>query len=193
MYENLKIKFVQDMVNNGIIEKEDTELYCFGIDALKTYIGAVIMTLGIGILFGSFWESLIFFISFKLLRAEAGGYHADSRKRCNLISITMLICTLAIISVYATKISFAVLLICLICSVIVVFIFAPLPHNNKPITDTERVYHKRRARLFVLVESLVAMLLYSKFRDFSITVMMAEIDISLSLIAWLLFRKIRND
>lgn len=193
MYENLKIKFVQDMVNNGIIEKEDTELYCFGIDALKTYVGAVIMTLGIGILFGFFWESLIFFISFKLLRAEAGGFHASNSKKCTLISIIMLICSFTVIKFFLSDISIRCLIIILLVSVLIISLFSPLPDDNKPITEVERKYHQKRARLLALVEAVVAVILYKDFIKVAITIMMVEVVVAISLMAWFLFRRLRKN
>ncbi|MGN0437078.1 MAG: accessory gene regulator ArgB-like protein [Lachnospiraceae bacterium] len=189
MYEKLKLKFVEDMVSNGIIEKEDTELYCFGIDALKTYVGAVIMTLGIGLLLGSFWESLVFLICFKLLRGETGGYHASSSKKCFFLSIIMLIGSLVTIKLFSNLVPFWLFVVCLLLVTFVVFQYAPLPDENKPINEKERIYHRKRARLFVILESVLALVLFDKLRNYAVTIMMVELAVGLSLVLWKLIRK----
>ena len=189
MYENLKSKLVQDMVKNGMIDKEDTELYCFGIDALKTYVGAIIMTLGIGVLLHSFWESLVFLIFFKLLRGEAGGYHASSKWMCNLVSVLSITGTLLIVRFYGTVFPIWLVGISLFLSVVVIFIWAPLPDSHKPITEKERIYHKKHARAIVIMESVVAVLLYNPMRKLSVVICLAEVILTISLMIWLVVRR----
>lgn len=192
MYENLKRKIVQDMVKNGMIEKEDTELYCFGIDALKTYVGAIVMTLGIGLLMDSFWESLIFFISFKLLRVEAGGFHASSNVKCIIISIGMLVTSFYMIKNVLILFPLIAVVMCFILSVVVVWLYAPLPDENKPINEKETVYHRRKSRCIVMMETVIAMMLYGRFKYVSITIMMAVFVVTLSLVAWKIMRKLKK-
>ena len=48
----------------------------------------------IGLLFNMICESIIFMVSYSILRIYAGGYHASTPIRCYLFSIVMIVAVL---------------------------------------------------------------------------------------------------
>lgn len=192
MFEKFKIRIVQNMINNGIIEKEDAEVYQFAIDALKTYLGILVMTLSIGFLMHTFVESFVFLISFKLLRAEAGGYHASSEIKCFFVSVIMLIFSFALIRETAEVVPFWLFMAFLVTSVFIVCCNAPLPDKNNPMNEKERLYHRRRARFIVITESVISLFLYRCSRKIAFTILMAMVVVSTSLVVWLIIHRVDN-
>lgn len=178
------------MVKNGIIEKEDAELYCFGLDTLKTYLYAIVITLGIGLLMHSFMESIVFLISFKLLRTTAGGYHASSYLRCFWASSIVLVAALEIIKCNQ-QIPVWIWIVMLLASILTVFLLAPLPDDNKPINEKEHLYHRRKSRIVVILESIFVLLAGYHNRTLGATVLMAEVTVMALLIVWVILRKLQ--
>ena len=80
------MKLTENFIREGIINADDKEIIEFGLTRIKDLIIGLCITFIIGICFGIPGESLIFWIFSMPLRINAGGYHADSRTGCNLIS-----------------------------------------------------------------------------------------------------------
>lgn len=190
MFNKLKTSLVQDMVKNGVIQEEDVELYCFGFDTLKTYLCAIVITLGIGLIMNSFWESIIYLISFKLLRTTAGGYHASTYSRCFVASSIVLVVSLGIVQ-YNNYFDLWFVAFLIIANICIVFLLAPLPDDNKPINEKERVYHRKKSRIVVLMESVVVIGMWFLDKGYSITILMADVTVTFLLLAWVIVRKLQ--
>lgn len=190
MFQNLKMSLVQNMVNNGMIDKEDAELYCFGFDTLKTYLYAIVITLGIGFVMHSVVESIVFLIAFKLLRTTAGGYHTSNYFRCFCASSVLLTVALEIIK-YNKYFSLWVILLIVFINILMVFLLAPLPDDNKPLSPKERVYHKKKSRIVVILESVFILVTVFCNKTMAVTVLMAQVSVTLLLLSWVIIRKLQ--
>lgn len=190
MFDRLKSGLVDNMVKSGVIQEEDAELYCYGFDTLKAYLCATAVTLGIGGIMHSFWESIIFLIAFKTLRTTAGGYHASSYLRCFFSSGIVLILALGVIK-YAKYIPVWLIISLIVLNILTVFLFAPLPDDNKPINEKEQKYHKKKSRILNIVESVISLVLLPFQKTFSVTILMACVTVTFLLVAWVVLRKLK--
>lgn len=91
------IKIVDKMIDSQIIGVADRELYEFGIQQGTTLLLNVLTTIGIGLLMGMFWESLIFLILYTPIRVYAGGFHAQTQIRCYFLSVFIVLASLTLI------------------------------------------------------------------------------------------------
>lgn len=131
-------KTLCDAVNDN--EKYDLYEYAFFIilSSILHFITVIIL----GICFNLLAESLIFYISFIVIRKFAGGYHADTPTKCFwfsfvinsviLLTIRLLSCiNIPMISTILTATSF-----------IIIIIFSPVENDNKPLSSKEKKIYR---------------------------------------------------
>lgn len=87
------------------------------------------------------------------LRINAGGYHADSRTGCNLISsVSIIVCFYFISNVFWKEVPsfFACLLFWSI-----IYKMSPVQNKRKELDAKEKRVYKRRSRIIVSIEGLI--------------------------------------
>lgn len=73
----------------GIIQEEDIDKCQYGLDIFISSVLEVASILIIAAVVGNFFDTLIFFAAFIPLRVYAGGYHANTKLRCYLVSLSV--------------------------------------------------------------------------------------------------------
>ena len=79
-------------------EEEKEEIIRYGLDKIKNSCMMSAVTLLMGYAFHVFLQSIVFLICFIALRKYAGGYHADTQKRCYVISVLIICFCVTILS-----------------------------------------------------------------------------------------------
>ena len=81
---------VADMLwTQGIIQEDDIDKCKYGINIFFSSFFEIFSILLIAAFIGNFIETLLLFGAFIPLRIYAGGYHADTKMKCYLISLGM--------------------------------------------------------------------------------------------------------
>lgn len=140
---------------NGIIKKEDRELYIYGLHQGLIIILNVLTTITIGVILGRVWASILFMFAYFPLRSCAGGYHAKTPLRCYLISIIMIISVLSSMTLPIwNNVNSSIFVL---VSSIVIILYAPVEDGNKPLDAKETIIFKKRTRVILCI--LVSMVL----------------------------------
>ncbi|MGL5257136.1 MAG: accessory gene regulator ArgB-like protein [Proteocatella sp.] len=135
---------VQFMLKHGVIEAEDAEVYQFGLNQLIFIAINLTTTVIIGIVFSMLFESIIFLVSYMVVRVYAGGYHAKTQFRCYIISSLFIV--LALMGVkYIIWEGFASVIAITIASM-VIFKLSPVETKNKPLDEIETKIYKTKSR-----------------------------------------------
>lgn len=79
------------LIDNGVIDKKDYDLYFYGSYTLLISVSPLFLTLIIGVFMGLAINGLLVIIPFILVRKYSGGYHASSPKICLFSSILLLV------------------------------------------------------------------------------------------------------
>ena len=79
-------RWLDQMLKWQIINKDEEDIYRFGLEGMKMKAFHYTTYLIIAVLAGELWNFLMFFAAFSALRKNAGGYHAETSKRCYLFS-----------------------------------------------------------------------------------------------------------
>ena len=87
MISRLSNRIVQSLYKSGAIPAEEKELYNYGFFLLLSKMFFLGIAMAFGAIWNVFWESLLFYIMFSILREYAGGVHASKEAIC-LISTT---------------------------------------------------------------------------------------------------------
>lgn len=158
MLKKLTTKTADLLCRNGLIEQEEKEIYLFGIEtALLKVIHYATMLL-IGLCFGMVWQTAVFLLAYTVLRDYAGGYHADSRMRCYLISWLMMLSVLLIVQYCPAEVMFWTSAILLIPLYLLIFSLAPVGNINKPLDEIEQKRYGKTARIILSIEEVLSAL-----------------------------------
>ena len=62
-----------------MIEKDEADIYQYGLEIFMDGVLETLLLVVLGILWGRFWQSICFIVSFTVLRSFTGGYHAATK------------------------------------------------------------------------------------------------------------------
>ena len=164
MINKISSKIVEILVKHSLVENEDKELYLYGFFILLSQILYFIIVITIGILFNVIFESIIFYITFQFIRRYAGGYHAKTETRCEILSTLSILCCIVLIKLSKMyDIRIALLSVSLVFAVLI-FILCPLDTPEKPLNDKEYKYFRKISWIILsLIIIAIIVSLYFKF------------------------------
>lgn len=151
--------------NQGIIQKDDIEACQYGLAIFLSSVIEIASILIISVFVGNFSETVLFFTAFIPLRIYAGGYHADTRIRCYLISLAVYGIFTLVMNVFPKNIYAILIVLCTICSLIVVLVKAPVIHKNKSVSEFEVKHYRKFSIMVCSIETAVILLLTAVFPD----------------------------
>ena len=136
MYKHLAEGLATLLAANRIIDIDQQENYSYGLELFLFKFTLYIIILIISLLTNTFLISLIFTVSYLLLRQYTGGYHCKTAEACMITSIFIYALMLLLYNVGICNYS-VYLLICNLLSYLVIFIRAPIENDNNPLEISE--------------------------------------------------------
>lgn len=149
---NLTDRFLED----GVISSEDVEIVRYGLENIAGSLSGIIVTLIVSACFGRIFNGLILWGLILPLRRNAGGYHADTRNKCLLISSGMIL--LAFICMILPGWSVLVYMTIAIFFWGLIFLMAPVGNPNKLLDEIEYRVYRKRTRIVLLMEGVLSVL-----------------------------------
>lgn len=140
---------INKLVNKGIINEEDKDLYKYSFNILKGYIFfAIIVILG-NLFTKNFKETSLFLLVFFSLRRHCGGFHFDNKITCMIFSIILtLLIPIIINHIFLTHLQI-ILLQLLISMILMIFPIIEIP--QKSLTTIEKIQYKITSIKFLLL------------------------------------------
>ncbi|MBQ4530920.1 MAG: accessory gene regulator B family protein [Lachnospiraceae bacterium] len=140
------------LVQQGVIESEQREIYFYGfhrgfVDGIN-----IISLILISLFFGQLLEAVVFIIAFRLLRSYAGGYHAKTQWHCYFLTMFTIVTALSIIKYINVSMIVSVALWML--SGVIIFLWSPVEAENKPLDEIEIRIYGKKAKLIFLMETI---------------------------------------
>lgn len=152
-------KIAAKLVENGIITAEDKEIYEYGLRSAATTVLNIATTILIGFIFNMIWQSILFMALYIPLRSYAGGAHARTPLKCYIFSVILTVCVLLSVRYIPYNNDSLLLLTATFISGTIIFIFAPIGDENKPLDETEIKVFKKRTRIILFAEIGLTVLL----------------------------------
>lgn len=145
-------KYISRLIQYQIIEEDNKEIYMYGLECYILKIIHIGIFLSIGLLTDTFLNTIIFLIAYSLLRTYAGGYHANSLRKCFLFSIIISI-TVVLTSYFLARIEVPNIynISLLIISLFVVGKFAPADTEKKRHDLLEKKVYKRKVNVILII------------------------------------------
>ena len=160
MISLLSNKIVYRFFKRTDILADEQELYRYGFFILFSQILYFIIIITIGILCKAILESIIFYIAFQFIRRYAGGYHAATETRCEILSTLSIIASIGIIKLSKIYDFKTILLFITLMSVVLIFFLCPLDTPEKPLSEKEFKYFRKISWIILLVISSIIIVSY---------------------------------
>jgi accessory gene regulator B len=195
MLNRIVKNIVQFFYENKIIEKDDIEIYEYGLQLLLSSLFEILAVIVVSIFIGKLFLTILFLIPFCVLRTYAGGYHANSHFKCFLTLIFVYIAFLLMIYLVNENIINYIALIFSVISELLVLRLAPVESENKPLSMEEKHKYRKISIFVISVETLVVLLLFwiEPFKYYVFAISFAQIAAALSLVVVRIINFIRRN
>lgn len=167
-YEKVAKKYAATLVNRKIISPQEKNIHIYGMILLLNNSVIYILSLTIGLLIHQFLTTLLFLISFSLLRIHIGGLHAKTPLRCTIISVGICFAS-QIITIYSKTNSIYILHALAICFSIHLFV----------VTFIENKKDKIIGMVYIVVTMTSAIFLESNHKPESTTLLFAIFSVGM--------------
>lgn len=151
MYKKLAVVLTDKFIKSGIVEGTQREVYQYGFEILLSYISYILIFLVVAVLTGTFICSLLFGIAFFITRSIAGGYHAATYSACHFLSLVNQVMFILLIILLPNENHPLASVGATLMSSVLLLIFAPIDHPNKPFIKTERKRFRRMCCVYAYV------------------------------------------
>lgn len=140
--------------NQGIITETQVEVCSYGLELFVSGVLNIGIVLCISLILGHDTEAVLFLIGFIPMRLFAGGYHADTHFHCCIIfsGLYLLSTLLNLIRNTVTLGMFVVV------EMIIIYLLAPVPSPNKPISERKRRKNRKISICIVLFNICIYMM-----------------------------------
>lgn len=160
MISSLSERIANGLLKQSNIKYDEQDLYQYGFFILLSQILYLIIACIIGVLLGTFFESIIFYIAFQFIRRYAGGYHASTEMRCEILSSLSILACVVVIRLSKTYDFQIALLVISAVSAVCIAVLCPLDTPEKPLSENEFKYFRKISWLILSVISLVVIISY---------------------------------
>lgn len=155
MYKKISLLLTDKFIQKGVIEADKKAVYAYGFEILISTIFYTLIFIIAALITSSIIESVFFWIGFFVIRSISGGFHAKSYKSCHFLSLFNHLLFILMIKVIPLDIHFVSSLILNVLSILMILIFAPVDHPNKPFIKNER----KRFRILSCIYAIVLILI----------------------------------
>ena len=148
-------KINEILIQKGIVQKEDAELYQYGIENGIVVAGNLLASGIFGIV-----TVLVFLLFYASLRSYSGGSHCKSRIGCFLISMAILFIPVYTYEPVMKNVPNALILLIGVLAVVIIIVLAPVESINKPLDEEERRYYARVTHCITALQVCVLIILF---------------------------------
>lgn len=78
---------LSSLIKSNVINDEDLNVYEYGLEIFKLYTFTLVMIFIISLLTDTFFETILLFLNFLIIRIYSGGLHLNSKYLCLLFSV----------------------------------------------------------------------------------------------------------
>ena len=157
MIEKMALKLVDQMEKEKIISKSSCKYYEYALISVVEHAITVGTMLLLGFIFRQFLPTICFMVSFFSLRRRTGGFHANKFWQCYLGTVITYIAVIQVVPVLC--INQIIMYGMLFLAIILICIIGAINHPNIDISKSELQESKKAARLVVIMEVMIIVVL----------------------------------
>ncbi len=174
-----------------IVQNDDMAVCVYGLDVFISSFIELISVFVLAAFIGNLIEIVLFFTAFIPLRVYAGGYHANRKATCYLISIAVYIAFTLATATLPKKIYVFLNTLSAICSSVMVVSYAPVIHHNKIVSTNECKVYRKKSILICFVEVILITIftIMAKSKIYVTSFALGNFTVALSMLFAILKRK----
>ena len=164
MINKISKKLSNELIQKGIILKDQIDVYEYGFDIFISSIINLFIIIVIFLKFNILVETIVYMLFFAALRFSTGGFHIKNHFLC---LITYLLFGSLSYLLYSYIINSNILLlqnfVCAVCcliSLILVYCFAPVDNENRRHSKNEYKIFRNRSLITICIEVLIILVGY---------------------------------
>ena len=150
--KKISIFATDTLVNSGKVDNELRDAYIYSFDYILDFISYVASILIIGGLLHNFVNSIIFLLTLIPLRAFAGGLHASTETKCEVLSYLVFFVVIPLSSLIPYKVVY-ILPVQIITSLIII-IFSPVDNPKKRFDDKTKLILKKKCIIYICISTI---------------------------------------
>lgn len=180
MISKISNQITQSLLKKNLILDEEKELYNYGLFMLISYIVFLLISILFGVIFNITFESMLFYISFCLVRNFAGGIHANTEIKCDVFTTISIFMSVMLIKFLIDYKFLIIALVIQIISFVCLCSIKPVDTYQKQISQEEKLFFHRKVItivMFILSLSVVGSIIkvYSVVIAFSVSLLLSTI------------------
>ncbi|MEL7649849.1 MAG: accessory gene regulator B family protein [Sedimentibacter sp.] len=160
MIESLSISITDFFYSNDIIEEDEKEILVYGLQLIISSLLGVSVLLMIGAALGRLTDTIIFLVTFIILRMYSGGYHANSYLKCNITLISVYMGMIGAVTYTPPGYSGILSFIMAAYTVCMVLRYAPVDNENKRLDEKKKKENRTVTVVLMIAFYLIAMVMY---------------------------------
>lgn len=159
MIARLSKRIASFFVCNEIIKSEDKEVYEYGLQLLLSTVFNGVIALIIAVITKTVLQCICYLAVFVILRKSAGGFHAKTHLGCCCILSVVLSMFTLFIKFVPTELYTVISILAVVFSLIMIILFAPLEHKNKPIGEKDKKRLRKNSIIYTVFISAIILIL----------------------------------
>ena len=177
MISRLSNFLTQNLLKRKIISDDEKELYDYGLFMMLSYIVFFLISILFGIVLNIPYSSILFYITFCLIRNFAGGAHANTEIKCDIITTVLILTSEILIKIFINYNLVSIAFVMLIISSICLCVFKPVTTSQKEISQQEKLhFHKK-----VIVLTVLALIISVASMTFGVYNITFSVSVGISL------------
>lgn len=175
-------------MQHGQIREEDFDLYVYGFrEGIILSINLSIWLI-VGGLFGQFWENAVFLFIYWFLRRYAGGYHANSREKCFIYSMLLILVNMTMLRIVSISRDIGVLMLSI--ALFITWVCSPVESLKNHMEEEQKKKFRMMSRGIGLAAAGLVVILYQVFcNKYAQSIMWGICSVSFLQVAALIQRK----
>lgn len=145
---------------NGVVPANEMEAYQYGLELLLSTAANIAVMAILSAAAGYPWFFIPYLTAFIPLRLSAGGYHAKRHLSCILFNAVVYGVSLMIVTMLAPSAAIVSCFLESCLSLTVIFLIAPVPAKNKPLSSSEKKRNRRLSLSLGFLYLALCVLLY---------------------------------
>lgn len=158
MIDKMVQGLVRELETYNVINKEDKEIYLYGVEVFLNNILLMSSVIIVGVLVGQLKYTLLFVLCFPLIRSFTGGYHATKKWKCFVITHTIHLGIVFMWEWLKSSMSYYILLMFLFFSIAMVFCIDPIENKNNPKSIDTLYKHRYYGRWLMCILAIISLL-----------------------------------
>lgn len=171
---------------NANYSNDKIEVCTYGLELIISDLIVFLIAILVSIITKTFIDTILLLGTFILLRHQLGGFHASSHFRCNIIFFIAYILAVIAIKYIPPEIIKYLVIIIGVFSEVIAFIYAPVEHPNRPISERKKVKFKKIGvillSLFWIV-SIALTILFSGIESYALSIILGIFYVSISIVS----------